>query len=380
MGGNRVLSLPVPTLGPACHLVPRWRAMMLPASTISPPADFKPSRRPAESRPFREDPPAFLCAIVVLEFSYSVHRFREGIISLLLALCSGLGWLFCGRFGRLLCLAFGRFCLRFRRGGLDDRFWLALGPWRRRFRRLGSAGENFGDADHRKLVAIATLAARILAPTLLERDDLVTARMLKHLAGNGGACNSWRAELRRVPADHQHFAELDDLAGLAVDPVDPDYVLGGDPILFAARPDDCEHLSSSCVRSRCSDIPDRLLSVGLSFVFKVLIGPRKSARTQGPARHAYGGETLALSRKGARTTAITIRFRSLQASTRARPERRPHCPTEPVGSRRPTRSRASSASPDEAQSSDAACARICEGNECRGRGSSPRLPSADAGG
>jgi hypothetical protein len=27
--------------------------------------DFKPSRRPAESRPFREDPPAFLCAIVV---------------------------------------------------------------------------------------------------------------------------------------------------------------------------------------------------------------------------------------------------------------------------------------------------------------------------
>src|SRR6185503_8121551 len=32
---------------------------------ISPPADFRPSRLPAESRPLREDPPAFLCAIVV---------------------------------------------------------------------------------------------------------------------------------------------------------------------------------------------------------------------------------------------------------------------------------------------------------------------------
>src|SRR5690242_18635238 len=65
MRANRVWSLPVPTLRPACHLVPRWRARILPASTISPPVDFKPSRRPAESRPFREDPPAFLCAIVV---------------------------------------------------------------------------------------------------------------------------------------------------------------------------------------------------------------------------------------------------------------------------------------------------------------------------
>src|SRR5215213_1449447 len=37
--------------------------MMLPASTLSPPYFFTPSRLPAESRPFREEPPAFLCAI-----------------------------------------------------------------------------------------------------------------------------------------------------------------------------------------------------------------------------------------------------------------------------------------------------------------------------
>ena len=33
INANNVWSLPMPTLRPACHLVPRWRAMMLPAST-----------------------------------------------------------------------------------------------------------------------------------------------------------------------------------------------------------------------------------------------------------------------------------------------------------------------------------------------------------
>jgi len=37
------------------------------------------------------------------------------------------------------------------------------------------------------------------------------------------------------------FAELDDLARLALHPVDPDHVLGGHPVLFAAGFNDCEH-------------------------------------------------------------------------------------------------------------------------------------------
>src|SRR5215212_5832831 len=37
--------------------------MMLPGSTISPPNFLTPSRLPALSRPLREEPPAFLCAI-----------------------------------------------------------------------------------------------------------------------------------------------------------------------------------------------------------------------------------------------------------------------------------------------------------------------------
>src|SRR5579859_5782264 len=38
--------------------------MMLPPAMAWPPKIFTPSRWPAESRPFREEPPAFLCAIV----------------------------------------------------------------------------------------------------------------------------------------------------------------------------------------------------------------------------------------------------------------------------------------------------------------------------
>src|SRR6185437_48764 len=49
---------------------------------------------------------------------------------------------------------------------------LALRPRRRLLRRLGAAGQDLGDADQRKLVPVAALAARILAPALLEGDHL----------------------------------------------------------------------------------------------------------------------------------------------------------------------------------------------------------------
>src|SRR5689334_15944556 len=45
--------------------------MMLPASTASPPNFLTPRRRPALSRPLREEPPAFLCAIRLAPYSLS---------------------------------------------------------------------------------------------------------------------------------------------------------------------------------------------------------------------------------------------------------------------------------------------------------------------
>src|ERR1700755_333886 len=62
---NRVSPLPRPTFLPGFHFVPRWRARMFPPSTRSPPNFFRPSRCAFESRPFRDEPTPFLCAIVL---------------------------------------------------------------------------------------------------------------------------------------------------------------------------------------------------------------------------------------------------------------------------------------------------------------------------
>src|SRR5690606_1135991 len=51
-------------LAPGCHFVPRCRKMILPARTDSPPNFFTPRRLDSESRPLRDEPPAFLCAMI----------------------------------------------------------------------------------------------------------------------------------------------------------------------------------------------------------------------------------------------------------------------------------------------------------------------------
>src|SRR3954447_5940718 len=63
VSAKSVWSLPRPTLSPGCHLVPRWRTMMLPARTVSLPNFFTPRRLLSLSRPLRDEPPAFLCAM-----------------------------------------------------------------------------------------------------------------------------------------------------------------------------------------------------------------------------------------------------------------------------------------------------------------------------
>src|SRR6266481_721904 len=62
---NSVWSTPKPTLTPGLKRVPRWRTMMLPAVTNCPPKRLTPSRWEFESRPLRELPTPFLCAIAL---------------------------------------------------------------------------------------------------------------------------------------------------------------------------------------------------------------------------------------------------------------------------------------------------------------------------
>ena len=49
--------------GSRMDLGPRWRTMIEPAGTVCPEKLFTPSRFDLESRPLRDDPPPFLCAI-----------------------------------------------------------------------------------------------------------------------------------------------------------------------------------------------------------------------------------------------------------------------------------------------------------------------------
>src|SRR5690606_9002930 len=68
---NRVWSRPRPTPGPGWNWVPRWRTMMLPASMAWPPYIFTPRYFGLESRPLREEPTPFLCAMAASPYFLS---------------------------------------------------------------------------------------------------------------------------------------------------------------------------------------------------------------------------------------------------------------------------------------------------------------------
>ena len=61
---KRVSSLPMPTLSPGLKRVPRWRTRIDPPVTNWPSKRFTPSRCALESRPLREVPCPFLCAML----------------------------------------------------------------------------------------------------------------------------------------------------------------------------------------------------------------------------------------------------------------------------------------------------------------------------
>src|SRR3954454_10132083 len=56
----------MPTPSPALKREPRWRTMISPPVTVSPANTFTPRRWALESRPLREEPRPFLCAILDL--------------------------------------------------------------------------------------------------------------------------------------------------------------------------------------------------------------------------------------------------------------------------------------------------------------------------
>src|ERR1051326_3480691 len=174
--------------------------MMLPATTASPPNFLTPSRRPAVARPLRDEPPAFLCAILYLL-----------------------------RLPRRLSL---RACLR-----------LGRPPGSRAGRSARSAlGADLGDLQHGLMLAMTVLAPVILPPLLLEDDDLVGTTVLDKGRAHRRAGEERRAGRDIGPvADQQHFAEFDRRARLAVELLDGDHIVLGDRVLLAAGADHCKH-------------------------------------------------------------------------------------------------------------------------------------------
>src|SRR6266851_7581672 len=190
----------MPTRSPGWNLVPRWRTMMLPGMTIWPPNFLTPSRRPALSRPLREEPPAFLCAIL------NLLRLRR----------------------RLLLRLFLRW-------GRPPNPRPAAGA-------RCALGVDFGNPQQGLVLAVAVLAPIIVPPLLLEDDDLVGAALLDEGGADRGAGQERRAgRYGGAVADHQHLGELNRRARLAGELLDGDHVVRGDLVLLAAGADHCKH-------------------------------------------------------------------------------------------------------------------------------------------
>src|SRR6478735_487324 len=233
---------------------------MLPPTTSWPPNFFTPRRRPAESRPLRELPPAFLCAIsnylLLLVGLLGGRLLRRGLLGRSLLVRGlrtravldrrgllGLGFLhhvdalgglgrlgLRGRLGR--CLGLGSL------GGLRSFRRLGRSVLLRRGLLLGLAVADRDDAEQGHLLAVPGLAAIVVPAALLEDDDLLALRLGDDLGRDddlGG--------LRHVVAvaGEQDVAQGDRVAGVTRQLLDRDLVSGGDAILLAARAHYCEH-------------------------------------------------------------------------------------------------------------------------------------------
>src|SRR5215204_5610723 len=170
-----VSSRPIFAPGPGRKRVPRWRTMIIPALTSWPSNILTPSIFGFESRPLREEPRPFLCAIVLLRL-----------------------------------LGGGRLCLRLRRRRLlRSRLRLVLRGSFRLLRRSALLRSDRLDLDLRQLAPVARMAAVAGATAVLPDHDLVA----EHVADDA---HGHRAVLRReigvaVAAEHED-ARLEGLA------------------------------------------------------------------------------------------------------------------------------------------------------------------------
>ena len=91
---------------------------------------------------------------------------------------------------------------------------------------------------------MAVAAAGILAPALLEYDDLAAAALIDHFCNYAGTFHGRSANgCVRAVANHEHFVKRDGAAGFGVEFLDPQEVVCGNRILFATGFDYSEHVA-----------------------------------------------------------------------------------------------------------------------------------------
>src|SRR5215470_15215126 len=177
----------MPTFSPAWKRVPRWRTMIEPALIASPPNTFTPSRFACESRPLREEPPAFLCAI------FSSYP--------LLDHWGSLGWI----------------------ADLDP-------------------SVDCVDAQFGEILPMTRVLLKMLAPAHLEDPYLVVPAVSEHGGSDRGACNQRRAHAQiGSVADGEHLGERDHATHVRTNRFNAQFVSGGDAILLAAGLYYCIH-------------------------------------------------------------------------------------------------------------------------------------------
>ncbi len=146
---------------------------------------------------------------------------------------------------------------------------------------------------------------RVLATALVEGDDLVGLDRVDDLGHHAGTRNHGRAD---GAADHQHVAEQDLVAGFGRQLFDAQHVTGFNPVLLAARLEDCEH-------SRLLSLPRPVAPLRVfsgsspaggqrtleGVVFKQISRPR--GRSQGYGEFVRPSQLLPAQSEGARARA-----------------------------------------------------------------------------
>src|SRR5215469_9193395 len=240
---KRVSSLPRPTLSPGFTRVPRCRTMIVPPGTTCPPNALNPSRCEFESRPFREVPCPFLCAMMS-SLRRLVRRLSRGRLAPVpydlfllggflrrLLRCSLLRlgflglWLCFGLFGGCRLYPLGlRFLLRKFRG----------------FKAL-SAKRDLPDAHGRVRLPMPAQLLVLFLALVVEDQDLCAAPFFHHFAHH--------ARVRLIAdlpffARHGHHGEFHLTVAAGPHFLHPDHIARRHPVLLPTGADNRVHTPS----------------------------------------------------------------------------------------------------------------------------------------